>query len=83
MPTSYIINFSLSVSWLDAQTIKNRVIARSEATWQSQKPALYQEIATPVCALVRNDVRCKDLFVKQKFDKKEVANLHSSSKNRH
>ena len=60
-------NSCLSVSWLDAQTIKNRVIARSEATWQSQKPALYQEIATPVCALVRNDMRFNYLFVKQKF----------------
>ena len=40
------------------------VIARSEATWQSpgiihdsaqQKQTLYREIATPVCALARND----------------------------
>ena len=31
------------------------VIARSAATWQSQVCSLVLEIATPVCALVRND----------------------------
>ena len=35
------------------QYTNNNVTARSEATWQSKKS---KEIATPVCALVRNDV---------------------------
>ena len=36
----------------ELESYNHRVIARSEATWQSPGP---KEIATPVCALARND----------------------------